>query len=93
MAAMLFAGCKKSDDKVLNLYTWSDYFPKAVLDGFTKKTGVKVNLTTYSTNEELESKLASGVADYDLVVPSDYAVRTLIQGGLCCVVHTCVHAL
>ena len=51
LAAALFTGCKKADAKVLNLYTWSDYFPKSVLDGFTKKTGIKVNLTTYSTNE------------------------------------------
>ena len=78
LIAALFTGCKKADDKVLNLYTWSDYFPKSVLDGFTKKTGIKVNLTTYSTNEELEAKLGSGVSDYDLVVPSDYAVRLLI---------------
>jgi spermidine/putrescine-binding protein len=79
LVVALMAGCKKADDtKVLNLYTWSDYFPKSALEGFTKKTGIKVNLTTFSTNEELMDKLGSGVSDYDLVVPSDYAVRTLI---------------
>jgi spermidine/putrescine-binding protein len=66
-----------AEEKVLNLYTWSEYFPKPVLDGFTAKTGVKVNVALYSTNEELMDKLASGVSDYDLVVPSDYAVRIL----------------
>src|SRR5712671_5834938 len=80
LAAMLLcAGCKqKPDTNVVNLYTWSEYFPKSVLDAFTKKTGIKVNLATYSTNEELIDKLSSGVSDYDVVVPSDYAVHTLI---------------
>jgi spermidine/putrescine-binding protein len=67
-----------ADDKVLNLYTWSEYFPKPVLDAFTKKTGIKVNVALYSTNEELIDKVTSGVSDYDLVVPSDYAVRILV---------------
>ena len=67
-----------ADDKVLNLYSWSEYFPKPVLDGFTKKTGIAVNLALYSTNEELMDKLGSGVSDYDVVVPSDYAVRILL---------------
>src|SRR5260370_4577627 len=88
IAALLVAGCKKSFDatgevvanekKVLNLYSWSEYFPRPVLDEFTKSTGIKVNLATYSTNEELIDKLTSGVSDYDVVVPSDYAVRILI---------------
>lgn len=87
---MLFVGCKKSastgsapttaasGDKVLNLYSWSEYFPKSVLDAFEKQTGIKVNQTNYSNNEELIAKLDSGVADYDVVVPSDYAVQILI---------------
>jgi spermidine/putrescine-binding protein len=73
----LIAGVTRADEKVLNLYSWSEYFPKPVLDGFTQKTGIKVNLALYSTNEELIAKLSSGVSQYDLVVPSDYAVRIL----------------
>jgi spermidine/putrescine transport system substrate-binding protein len=81
---LLALGCNRgtsangAEEKVLNLYTWSEYFPQPVLDEFTKRTGIKVNQTNFSTNEELISKLASGVVDYDVVVPSDYAVRILI---------------
>jgi spermidine/putrescine-binding protein len=81
LSAVLWAGasCKRhADEKVLHLYTWSEYFPKPVLDEFTQKTGIKVIAATYSTNEELMDKLASGVSDYDVVVPSDYAVRILV---------------
>ena len=41
----------------LNLFAWSEYVPQTVLDGFTKATGIKVNFETYSSNEELLSKL------------------------------------
>jgi spermidine/putrescine transport system substrate-binding protein len=68
--------------KKLNLYIWSAYVPKQVLDDFTKKTGIAVRYDTYDSNEPVLEKLQSGVADYDLVVPSDYMVRILIQQKL-----------
>ncbi len=30
----------------LNLFAWSEYVPQAVIDGFTKETGIKVNYET-----------------------------------------------
>lgn len=68
--------------KTLNLYIWSDYLPKEVLDQFTQRTGIKVNLKAFDSNETLLEQLQSGVADYDLVVPSDYMVKILIQQNL-----------
>ena len=65
-------------DKKLNIFIWSEYLPESVVEKFTAKTGVKVTIDTYDANEALEAKLQSGVADYDLVVPSDYMVRKLI---------------
>jgi spermidine/putrescine-binding protein len=66
----------------LNIYIWSAYLPKEVLDKFTERTGIKVNFDTYDSNEALLEKLQSGVADYDLVVPSDYMVRILVAEKL-----------
>ena len=87
--SLLAVGCgkKQSDAKAvstgekqeLNLYTWSDYFPKEMLKEFTDATGIKVNETKYSTNEEMMAKLAAGGSGYDLVIPSDYAVQALIE--------------
>jgi spermidine/putrescine-binding protein len=62
----------------LNIYIWSAYLPQEVIDEFTRRTGVKVSVDVYDSNEALLEKLQSGVADYDLVVPSDYLVRILI---------------
>ena len=86
---MLFTGCSKdSSDITLNVYNWGEY----VSDGsdgtldinaeFTKKTGIKVNYTTFQDNESLFAKLASGVSDYDVIIPSDYMVGKLIKKGM-----------
>jgi spermidine/putrescine transport system permease protein len=66
----------------LNLFGWSEYIPQAVLDGFTKETGIKVNFETYSSNEELLAKLVAGGMAYDLVQPSDYTAEVMIRQGL-----------
>ncbi len=69
-------------EKQLNLYIWSAYMPQDVLDDFTKQTGIAVHYDLYDSNESVLEKLQSGVADYDLVVPSDYMVRILIHLNL-----------
>lgn len=68
--------------KEVNLYAWSEYVPQAMLDGFTEKTGIKVNYDTYSSNEELLAKLQAGASGYDVIIPSDYIVTILIKQGL-----------
>jgi spermidine/putrescine transport system substrate-binding protein len=67
---------------VLNLFGWSEYVPQTVIDAFTKETGIKVNFETYSSNEELISKLVAGGGRYDLVQPSDYAAEVMIRQKL-----------
>jgi spermidine/putrescine transport system substrate-binding protein len=66
----------------LNLFGWSEYVPQPVLEGFTKATGIKVNFETYSSNEEMISKLVAAAGNYDLIQPSDYAAEVLIRQKL-----------
>lgn len=68
------------EPKVLNLFCWSEYVPQAVIDAFTKQTGIRVNVENYSSNEEMYAKLLSG-GKYDLIQPSEYAVEALIEAG------------
>jgi spermidine/putrescine transport system substrate-binding protein len=63
----------------LNLFAWSEYIPQAVLDGFSKETGVQVNYETYGSNEEMLAKLMSGASSYDLIQPSEYVVEALVK--------------
>lgn len=66
----------------LNLFAWSEYVPAAVIDGFTKETGIKVNYETYASGEEMLSKLLAGGAAYDLVQPPDYIAESMIKNKL-----------
>lgn len=43
---------------------------------------VKVNYTTYPTNEDMYSKLDSGSGSYDVIFPSDYMIEKLIDEGM-----------
>lgn len=68
--------------KELNLFAWSEYVPQAVLDGFTKETGVKVNYETFASGEEMLAKLLAGGTAYDLIQPPDYIAEALIKNKL-----------
>ncbi|MCH9631293.1 MAG: hypothetical protein S4CHLAM37_13150 [Chlamydiia bacterium] len=77
-----FATKIKSGDKTLHIFTWSDVIPTQVIKNFEKEHGIKVVLDYYSSNEELFVKLkASKGAGYDLIIPSDYAVKSLSREG------------
>ena len=83
----------KDDGKtiVLNVFNWGEYisdgfegsldsvaeFEDYYFEKFGKK--VKVNYSTYATNEDMYSKLTSGAGSYDIVVPSDYMIDRLIE--------------
>jgi spermidine/putrescine transport system substrate-binding protein len=71
--------CSGRAAQELNLFGWSEYVPQPVIDGFTKETGIKVNFETYSSNEELISKLVAGGGHYDVIQPSDYTAEALIR--------------
>jgi putrescine transport system substrate-binding protein len=63
----------------VNVYNWSDYISEPALKAFEKDTGIRVNYTTYDSNEIVEAKLRAGRSGYDVVVPtaSPFFVRQL----------------
>jgi spermidine/putrescine-binding protein len=70
------------EEKVLNLFAWSEYIPQAVLDGFSEETGIRVNYDAYSSNEEMYAKISAGASGYDVIQPSDYWVGVMSRQGL-----------
>jgi spermidine/putrescine transport system substrate-binding protein len=55
----------------LNILNWDDELPDPVIPEFTKKTGIKVNTTPFSQNEEQINKLqATAGAGFDLCQPT-----------------------
>lgn len=61
------AGSRAAD---LNIYNWGEYINPAVLKRFEDETGIKVNLSTYASNEEMLAKIQGGATGYDIVFPS-----------------------
>ncbi|MEY2634310.1 MAG: hypothetical protein RIS75_250 [Actinomycetota bacterium] len=66
----------------VRLYNWTDYIDPELLKEFTEETGIKVVLDTFDSNETMLAKLQAGGTGYDVVVPSDYAVKQMIDLGL-----------
>lgn len=64
------------------LYNWSEYIDPDIMDQFEAECGVKVVETNFDSNETLLATLQAGGADYDIIVPSDYMVTTLIDEGM-----------
>jgi len=83
LVATLVSFAATAQEKVVNVYNWSDYIDSSIIDDFTKETGIKVVYDVYDSNEILETKLLSGGSGYDVVVPSasPFMVRQ-IQAGV-----------
>ena len=70
-------------DNVLNVYTWSGVVPDSVIQQFEKETGIKVNFSTYDSNEIMYAKLkASKNAGYDIIEPSSYYIDRMRRQGM-----------
>jgi putrescine transport system substrate-binding protein len=59
-----------AQEKVVNIYNWTDYIGETTLADFTAATGIKTVYDTYDGNEALEAKLLTGNSGYDIVVPT-----------------------
>ena len=70
-----------AEDKVVNVYNWSDYIDPDVLADFTKETGIKVVYDVYDNNDIVETKLLAGNSGYDIVVPSDSNMARQVKAG------------
>jgi putrescine transport system substrate-binding protein len=73
---------RAAEDKVLNVYNWSDYIADDTLKNFEKETGITVHYDNYDTNEILQAKLVAGNTGYDIVVPSSHFAKQQIEAGL-----------
>lgn len=72
-------GESSEEEKVLNVFNWSDYFPDTVIKQFEEETGIKVNYNTYSSNEEMYAKLSAGNFGYDIANVTPNFVEMLIK--------------
>ena len=94
--AATLSSCGEGTGKVTTLYVynWGEYISDgsegsldanaAFEEWYFETYGerVKVNYSTYSSNEDMYAKLSSGSVSYDVVVPSDYMIQRMITEGL-----------
>lgn len=67
----------------LNLFVWTEYVPDSVIQKFEDETGIQVNVSTYSSNEDMLAKVKSeSEGTYDIVQPTDYMVAQMISQNM-----------
>jgi putrescine transport system substrate-binding protein len=83
-AALAFAApsALAQEEKVLNIYNWSDYIGEDLIKKFEAETGIKVRYDVFDNNEIVHAKLVAGRTGYDIVVPSSNWGKLQIDGGL-----------
>ena len=92
MIALMIIGAP--DHPVLNVYNWGEYISDGSEDSFNTIRGfetwykenygseVEVNYTTFASNEDMYSKIASGAVSYDVIIPSDYMIARMRDEGM-----------
>nr|MCU0830266.1 extracellular solute-binding protein [Rhizobiaceae bacterium] len=81
-ALLGFIVTANAQERVVNVYNWSDYIDSTILEDFTKETGIKVVYDVFDSNEILETKLLAGSTGYDIVVPTGTFLARQIQAGV-----------
>jgi putrescine transport system substrate-binding protein len=70
------------EEKILNVYNWSEYIGENTVRAFEKETGIRVRYDNFDSNEVLLAKMIAGRTGYDVIVPSSDFGRIMIDGGL-----------
>jgi spermidine/putrescine transport system substrate-binding protein len=79
VVALLLAGGAARADGELHIFNWGDYTNPKLIDKFSKQYNVKITLDDYDSNETMLAKVRAGGTGYDVVVPSDYTVKIMIE--------------
>lgn len=86
LALSCLSGCGSSSAKGENgelyVYNWGEYIDPDTLEMFEEETGIKVIYDEYDTNETMYPKVAAGASAYDVICPSDYMVKKMIENDL-----------
>ena len=90
LVACLFTGCgKKEDTTTIYVYNWGQYIAEGdddsidVIAEFEEKyPNIKVQYSTFDSNETMYAKLKNGGITVDVVFPSDYMIGRMRQEGM-----------
>jgi len=71
-----------AEEKKLSFYNWDTYVGESTLDDFKAQAGIDVNMSLFTTNNELFAKLRQGNPGYDVIVPGSEFVERMIKADL-----------
>ncbi|MDQ0226339.1 ABC transporter substrate-binding protein [Metabacillus niabensis] len=82
VASKLEATGSTGGEDTLVVYNWGEYIDPSLIEQFEKETGISVIYETYDSNEAMLTKIRQGGSTYDVVVPSEYTIETMIKEDL-----------
>ncbi|WP_343008966.1 ABC transporter substrate-binding protein [Clostridium celatum] len=85
LTTSIFAGCSNNsagENGTINVFNWGEYIDESLIKDFENETGIKVNYSTYDTNEIMYQKIKTNPGTYDIVIPSDYMIEKMIKEDL-----------
>ncbi|HEX5355136.1 MAG TPA: polyamine ABC transporter substrate-binding protein [Aquabacterium sp.] len=82
LALTALGSAHAEEEKVLNVYNWSNYIAPDTVANFEKEYGIKVRYDVFDSNEIVHAKLVAGKTGYDIIVPSSYWAKMQADGGL-----------
>ena len=77
-----YRGSTSLNSEQVVVYNWGEYIDPDVLTQFTKETGIEVIYDEFETNETMYPKVEAGAVAYDLVCPSDYMIKRMLDNDL-----------
>ncbi|HTM64163.1 MAG TPA: spermidine/putrescine ABC transporter substrate-binding protein [Gammaproteobacteria bacterium] len=81
--AMMFPAFASAQERIVNVYTWAGEISDDLIKQFEKQTGIKVNYSTYQSNEVMFAKLRAGSSgSYDVIMPSSYFVERMNKADM-----------
>ena len=84
-ALLALTGCSQSaegENGEVIVYNWGEYIDPDVLTSFEEETGIHVVYDEFETNEIMYPRVEAGASAYDVVCPSDYMIKKMIDNDL-----------
>ena len=67
------------NERLLNIYNWSDYIDDRTIPLFQAQSNLRVNYDVYSSNDDLLKKMRAGPTSYDIIVPTNNFIPTYLN--------------
>src|ERR671910_1325111 len=69
----------RRNERLLNIYNWSDYIDDRTIPLFQAQANIRVNYDVFSSNEDLLARMRAGPTSYDIIVPTNQYIPTYLK--------------